>query len=696
LCARRAGLRQCHLNVQIGKGRLSCRQGLYCQLCYINQRALLGIDAVFPSSGAREFHDGSGVLENRTRTERLLEPTGVYWADSCRRSRGWSERNIFHEGRGLRQFSIQAVQACAFYSFMVCELLLNIQAKLPLEAVQQLLQAVNFTNKSMPLLSALLTERAAVVCLVAGQSRKYVLHELTAGLRLHGCGPRPQKHSLVCFALTLLLLDNGSWGAAKAKLAKFIADDWRATANAATSSSQDNEKPGARALVLLLRVLCCALDSAGHVCGKDTAVDAVRVLRLLCEGVGLGVRIGDSTNSAHTSVTVIRGWDSLPFYDILLRDLAVVTGDSQKQQSADNSQNPLAAGICVHDLAIPSLDRRRMHMLLPFNGFANLLSYPDRGNENAGDKAAAIELSDCLNTEIQWRQAVRNSISDIGCDSLIERLVKFDADKTLQSLSSKKNADAAEMLLGLGEPLLINIYLTNKLACELHLSNLALEMSEPVAFVVEPMSLNLGIGESREVQLKAIPKLAGTYSIEAVSWQLSNTLSVYQPLRKDAVVAKATKSRNAQISGFGWKFSILPASALLRLRLDGLSPEVLAGELVSVSLVLANEGKADAVDVCIKTSMPGFVFPSIVTSSALDANLQGSCTVFALDDESSSVRIKAGEQFTLKGWLRLNQVGIHSVSILANYRSQAADSSRSSGFGGGDAPRTSCETFKVC
>jgi hypothetical protein len=520
---------------------------------------------------------------------------------------------------------------------------------MPVEAAQLLLQAVHATNRHMSLLSALLTERSAIVYLLAGQHRKYCLYELTAGLRLHACGNRPQRQSIVCFALTLLLHDNGAWGAIKAKLVKFIAEDWQ--------TSSDMAQRG-RALVLLLRVLSSALDAAHNVSGRDTSIDAVNVLRFLCQGVG-----GENVN-------IMKGWDTTPIYELLLKDISAVTVTDDQPASADSGT------ICVNELAVPAIDRHRVHILTPFNGFTSLVPYTSNTSADSGGVA-----------DLAYKLAVEKPLLSglVSRETVIAEIVKYEADKL--GVSAKRATDSNCLCIPLGEPLLLNFHFTNRLACELQLNNLVLELTPASSFDISPVSVSLGIGESREVQLRAVPKSLGACTIEAVKWNLSDALSVRQPLQSGLT----GKNRKGSVSPAIPNVTVVPQFALLQISVSGLSEELFTGELVHVRVLLTNEGAATAADVCLKSNTPAFIFPDLQTTS-IGAE-RGSCSVFSLENGPISASIEPGQQRTLEAWLRINDAGTHSISLLASYASVGANGII--GFGTTNSPRTSCMNLRV-
>lgn len=521
------------------------------------------------------------------------------------------------------------VHAPAYFAFLASELLQISQGRNIADAALLLLQAISVCSTRMPLLCALLTERAAALSLIAGLPRRYALHEMTAGLRMHACGSGPRRHALVCFAQTLLLLDRGFWGAARAKLAKYIADEWRA------SSEPDLR---GRALILLLRVIDCAIDMPNSVSGRDSASDAVRVLRLLCDGSGASEAYG---------LHVRAGWQSLPVQDLLLGKLGGIT---------ERLQAPKLLSVC--EFSVPHLDQRRLCLLCPTNGFSVLRPFPN------GNLESATMLTNML-IERNWQ-------GDNGADLevLVQRLVLVEDDK--------RKPNAQELYVGLGEPVLLSVRFANRLSCELQLNNLVVELSPEGAFEYDPLSLSLGAGEVRDITLKATPTQTGKFSVLAVRWNLSPLLSVRQ-----SVNGGSKDSINSRALPLTPQIHVVAPCAHLRVGVEGFSPEMLVGEIVPVTLTLANEGCAAACNICVKSSHAGFVFLDLEQVS-----LSGSCTVFAIPAD-----VQPGEEIRLKGHLRLIDPGTHKLVLAVSYQRKSADDSFPN-FGP-SAPRVGGATFTV-
>lgn len=67
-----------------------------------------------------------------------------------------------------------------------------------IDAAHILLQAASTVPK-LSLLCSMLTERAAVCYLHAGQTRKFAFYQTICGNKFQGCGARAGRHAVVCF-----------------------------------------------------------------------------------------------------------------------------------------------------------------------------------------------------------------------------------------------------------------------------------------------------------------------------------------------------------------------------------------------------------------------------------------------------------------------------------------------------------------
>lgn len=149
---------------------------------------------------------------------------------------------------------------------------------------------------------------------------------------------------------------------------------------------------------------------------------------------------------------------------------------------------------------------------------------------------------------------------------------------------------------------------------------------------------------------------------------------------------------------------------MLRITFEGLSAEVLQGQLLKSTLVLYNDGAATACDIIIKLSQPSFVFyvsDLIDTTSKLGGTTThnrrnsfkeelitscgGSSTLMRL---ASNIKILPGQSLRLEAWLMLNTIGIQKVSLLASYKA-LRDNGKKEVFGPGNLCRTSFVSIKV-
>ena len=175
----------------------------------------------------------------------------------------------------------------------------------------------------------------------------------------------------------------------------------------------------------------------------------------------------------------------------------------------------------------------------------------------------------------------------------------------------------------------------------------------------------------------------------------------------------------------------------MQISFEGLSEEVLQGQLLKATFVIRNEGAAPACEIDLKLSQPCFVFyiesdqqagkqligdgsgaaPGAGSLSAAGWGAQQqqdsglvplwgqSCTVVRLP---AGTIIPPGEQLRLCAWLRIGELGKQRISVLASYKALLPDgsaaafgpsvssspSSGASGAGGGSA-RTSFVSIEV-
>jgi len=197
--------------------------------------------------------------------------------------------------------------------------------------------------------------------------------------------------------------------------------------------------------------------------------------------------------------------------------------------------------------------------------------------------------------------------------------------------------------------------------------------------------------------------VTGKYSIDTARWDLSESISVKTSLTKPGPLLQRTRQQRAAAErgpDTSLSFEVVPAHPLLKVEFEGLSAEVLQGQLLKSTLVLRNEGAATAGDIFIKLSQPLFVF---YLSQAIDANnttstnstlltpYGGSSTVLRLAEGTT---IAPGAALRFEAWLLVSKTGLQKVSLLASYKAKMEDGSLVP-FGPGNRCRTSFVSIKV-
>eukprot|EP01035_Chromulina_nebulosa_P018358 gene18358-24054_t len=132
------------------------------------------------------------------------------------------------------------------------------------------------------------------------------------------------------------------------------------------------------------------------------------------------------------------------------------------------------------------------------------------------------------------------------------------------------------------------------------------------------------------------------------------------------------------------KFEVIPSKPLLTLVFEGISEEVLQGQVLKTTLLLVNTGSSTASNIYLKLSQPCFVFTIDDNNSTSLIDLWGqSCSLIQLPYD---VTIAPGETYRLNAWLRLYSGGKQNISVLATYQSDVDKSDW----------RTSFVSIKTC
>jgi hypothetical protein len=108
----------------------------------------------------------------------------------------------------------------AYFALIVADIYALSRA--PVEASQALLFASNVLARSMPLLSALLTEKTGQYFQAAGQTRRLGFNQVLTAQKFLLVGGKAAKHAIACFAAAATLFEDSPFGNAKVNLMKAL------------------------------------------------------------------------------------------------------------------------------------------------------------------------------------------------------------------------------------------------------------------------------------------------------------------------------------------------------------------------------------------------------------------------------------------------------------------------------------------
>lgn len=597
----------------------------------------------------------------------------------------------------------QLPHASAFYAYILSELLTSHpQNKTPLEAVQLLLLAAGYLNR-FPILSALLTEKAAHFYIPARQYRKYSLHIVLAGHKFNSCGTTATiDHSSICFASAMILYDNTEWSTVKSKLWRALADRLKVVHSAS----------GPRiALLLLLQILSAITSKNRKSFNGTTALnDAVKVYHEL---------IHDRTWG---NLTIPTGWESINTRDILLDKTAyveqvVTTSPSSIDpeniinliNSVDIEENTSPTKVrgltIIEDLRLPEIFMESVVLMTPLNGSTTIIPHG---------------VDSPLNPKIELLKSfldVERSIEKAPLIGNYSGLLEMCADKFvaadysvreggLRNLSGSplSGSGTSALLIPLGEKVVLNLQLYNPLPIDLLLRDLQIIMNLPESFDVLGTEVIIPSGTTRDITLIATPLSVGTFRVNSACWYLGERVQIIQHIRKKGTLLQKTLAQRAQhqrAPDTTLTFNVVETCPLLRLDFekDLENAEVLCGEIFRTSLSIFNEGSASAKNLELIFNFPvAAVELFSVNGDISQLNYQSdrtksvsflpfvgqSCTAVRLP---SDIIIRSGGSVQLRLWLRFPDVGNLEISLLASYQSALSDRV---------APRTSFCSFNVC
>lgn len=599
----------------------------------------------------------------------------------------------------------------AFYSHMMAEMYVwNQGSRSPQEAAKVLLQAAS-TMSRYPLMCGISTERAAIYMLLSGQVKKFIFHEVFAGNKFHRCGPKPAAHGALCFACSMLVLDQSNWGDLKAKLSRALAQDFK----------KSGGEGARRSLLLMLKLLSSLLNDENDVGDTAASVDLVNIYN---EVVGAGL---------WGAVSVQRGWRELTTRDVLLSALPVVA-----PSSLDDDPRHLVT--TVFDFGVPELLKEKVAIIRSLNGALSVENYnsSEDGDARLRNEAATLqmieEMQQMLELEKQW--AIEQDSSSSSAESAAAmNMYRSLADKWAEVEGDVARLRAAKGVLGsgpkvepfmrvaLGEELHVSLVLVNKLPIDVDISNLKLTvtsvgspgarrlldpvleegLSEEIIMATDGLRAEISADSSAEIVVSSRPLKVGVYEFTNAFWNLSKHFVVQQPLNKQGPLLQKTLAQRLNRERGEDRslcFEVVASHPLLEICFKGLSKEVLQGQLLRTTLVIRNAGSAPACNVYIKLSQPSFVFfhtagnENEKEKESLN-RLQpcGLSSTLVKLDENCVIQPHASMQF--EAWLRITACGVHNISVLVSYMALRPHGGREC-FGPGQKCRTSFISVQTC
>lgn len=569
--------------------------------------------------------------------------------------------------------------AHAFFALLASDVYIHhIPQRAPVEAATFLLTAAASCSK-LDLTSGLLIERAAQLFLQAGMYRRFVFHEVLSGLKIRSCGPRPALHAIFCASCALLMQDEAKWGGLKAKLALLIAGDMKT--NIPDSTSQY--------ILLALKAVISAVNDAGYVTGRSTNIESV-AMAALTELANESV--------AFAPLAVSDDWEKASTFETIQNPYYVFNKDDTS--SKGNDKYVPAPLLEISNLPLPEVDHTTVSLMLNSNGYFS----KEIVGCNSKDSSLASRLSRMLSLEQSWIDACESNLLSHATTQNFEdfwlKLAEIEYEDQLKYapegalILNRSTQEMGEVQIPLGETFSVQLTFKNPLSMPMNLSDVSLDLSPADAFEVKLQSLTVPPKSSIVVTLQASPLRAGHFSIDRVRWTLREAgLSVRQAIHKPGPLLHKTlhqRTKHERAEDKSLRFEVIAPYPLLALSIDGLSDEILQGQLVLVSLTVKNEGTLSATNIMIKSNRPHFMF---FTKSNQNANptylpvLGPTCTVTRL---SPSTVIPPGESMVIHAWMRPRNIGKQQIAFVVSYLGRSA-SNTILGFGNTTnlQPRTS-------
>jgi hypothetical protein len=644
----------------------------------------------------------------------------------------------------------------ACFAILSSELYMINHNRAPLDAAKILLQVTETMGGGggYSVLSAILIERAAGYLMLAQQYRKYIFYSILASNLFLKCGSRPAKHAATCFACIMLIIDRTRWGDLKGKLYCMLAEDARHSTDVMTSQ---------RSLLFMLKMIATAFCESTDI-GVTNTFLTQKALSFFHELMG-----NDSVNrnSRWGRIHIGSEWSKLNTQQILFNTPLPITmyddtHDDNGTTSGDVSSDTTVVRpfIAISNLSIPELDLSSVMFLNSFRGIEThrMMNASMGGSEIS----QAEEMYVYLTLENQWVDDKQNrsntsmtgeaaaavsvvqmstsnsssggggsnehlddtSLADVWAEKEAELIRIRDGNRSSSYLPSGGGEDKT-LRIPLGEDVKLSVYFTNSRCEDLKLSRIKLIPDHEEFFQTPEVTVTLPHNNRVGLILTSRPLQCGQYKINSVSWDLSDSFQVTQSLQKPGPLLQASRQQRAmreRASDTSLLFTVIPTHPLLRITFEGLSPEVLQGQLLKSILLLTNDGAASACDIVIKLNQPSFVFYiaqvisdnnhnySDSTTAAIPGSNSstttnrrssfsdglvtcsaGSSTVMRL---SPTITIVPGQSLRLEAWMMLNRCGLQKVSLLAAYKALREDGTKEC-FGPGNRCRTSFVSIKV-
>jgi hypothetical protein len=440
----------------------------------------------------------------------------------------------------------------------------------------------------------------------------------------------------------------------------------------------------------MLKMLSAVLDENNDVGNKSSLMDAVTVYNeIVDEGAWGSILIGEGWRSCLTRQVLL---GSLP-----IGPMNILANDIYKNRSE------------VVGLAIPGVDSNTTCILNPLNGIESVVMGTS-GSSNSQASSIAEEMRVMLELERQWVEEQRvqqqsGSVLDSEQRSLSDKIAEAELDLFRLKASGRQvdRGPTVTVRVPLGEEISVRLKLSNKLPVDLQLTRVSLVIEPQEQFRSAEVDLLLAPESTSELVLTASPSKTGKYNVDSARWNLSDFFSVRQPLRRDGPLLQRTldqrvnRNRGADKS---MEFEVVAAHPLLKVSFEGLSAEVLQGQLLKSVLVLRNEGAATACDIFIKFSQPSFVLYSTEPDDS-SASSSSSSRLLPFHGKSSTlvrlaegVSIAPGAELRFDAWLRITKPGLQTISLLASYKALREDGAKEC-FGPGTQCRTSFVSIQV-